>query len=124
MARAVIENGVVVNTIVSDSDGVAIPDGVSVGIGWLYDGQTFTEPPPAPPVRNTYTVAKFIEAMTRAEALNFLATMKTDPLLEMWYELAKARGVIDFKDADTLANAPYLVQAGVLTQSRLDELTG
>lgn len=125
--RAVIEAGVVVNTVMAsddDTNSVAIPDGLSVGIGWLYDGQTFTAPPPPPARRKSYTVAQFIEALTRPEALAFLATMKTDPLLEMWYELAKARGGVDFNDADTLTNAPYLVQAGVVTQSRLDELTG
>lgn len=81
-------------------------------------------PPPAVTQRNRYTIAQFIEALTRPEALNFLATMKTDPLLEMWYELAKARGGVDFNDADTYDNAPYLVQAGVLTQERLDAITG
>lgn len=127
MNRALIENGVVVNVIIADAShtgSVAIPDDVPAGIGWLYDGQTFTAPPPPPARRKSYTVAQFIEALTRPEALAFLATMKTDPLLEMWYELAKARGVIDFNDTDTLTNAPYLVQAGVVTQSRLDELTG
>ena len=107
-----------------DPSTIAIPPGLSVAIGWLYDGQTFTAPPPPPARRKSYTVAQFIEALTRPEALAFLATMKTDPLLEMWYELAKARGVIDFNDTDTLTNTPYLVQAGVVTQSRLDELTG
>lgn len=69
-----------------------------------------------------YTVAAFIEAMTRSETLTFLATMKTDPLLEMWYELAKARGFIDFNDPETYSAAPYLVQAGVLTEERLNIL--
>ena len=89
-----------------------------------YPGDYVLIPTQAAPSYRTYTIAQFIEALTRPEALTFLATMKTDPLLEMWYELAKARGVIDFNDADTLTNAPYLVQAGVVTQSRLDELTG
>lgn len=80
--------------------------------------------PQLPAEKARYTIAQFIEALTRPEALNFLATMKTDPLLEMWYELAKARGGVDFNDADTYDNAPYLVQAGVLTQERLDAITG
>lgn len=74
--------------------------------------------------RNSYTVATFIEALTRDEALSFLATMKTDPLLEMWYELAKARNGVDFNDEATRTNAAYLVQCGVLTQARLDALIG
>lgn len=125
--RAVIQNGVVVNTVIAsanDASTVAIPDGVPVGIGWLYSNGAFSAPPEPPAKKKIYTVAQFIEALTRPEALNFLATMKTDPLLEMWYELAKARGGVDFNDADTYDNAPYLVQAGVLTQERLDEITG
>lgn len=125
--RAVIRDGVVVNIVMadeSDANSVAIPTGVSVGIGWLYDGQTFTAPSSMPSIRSTYTVAAFIEALTRDEALALLAAIKVDPLLEMWYELAKARNLIDFNDADTFANAPYLVQANVLTQARLDEITG
>lgn len=124
--RAVIESGVVANIVMADQmdpGSVAIPDGVAVGIGWLFDGQSFT--PGAPlPAYNTYSVAQFIEAMSRSEALAMLAAIKTDPLLEMWYELAKARNLVDFNDADTRSAAPYLVSAGVLTQARLDELVG
>lgn len=132
MARiAIIENGVVVNVIVADSapNGVDVTE-IIVGPGWLYDGSTFTPPPVvAPPLPPTlpysrYTVATFIEALTRDEALSFLATMKTDPLLEMWYELAKARNGVDFNDEATRTNAAYLVQCGVLTQARLDVLIG
>lgn len=127
MARAVVENGLVVNTVIASEDDaytIAIPEGSNVGIGWFYDGTTFSAPSQPTISFKKYTIASFIEAMTRVEALNFLATMKTDPLLEMWYELAKARGVIDFNDSETYENAPYLVQAGVFTQERLNELTG
>jgi hypothetical protein len=127
MPRAVVENGVVTNTVMAADDdpgSVAIPDGVSVGIGWLYDGISFSAPIIAPSSYRKYTVAEFIEALTRDEALALLATIKSDPLLEMWFELAKARTYIDFNDPDTLTNAPYLVTAAVLTQERLDELTG
>lgn len=133
MARiAIIENGVVVNVIVADSgsNGVDVTD-LNVNPGWLYDGVDFTPPPlpvtpppPPAPLYSSYTVATFIEALTRDEALNFLATMKTDPLLEMWYELAKARNGVDFNDEATRTNAAYLVQAGILTQDRLNALIG
>jgi hypothetical protein len=58
MIYAIIENGVVVNTVVWDdqtpwqppsgSTVVAIPDGAYVGIGSPYDGTNFG-PPPQPP---------------------------------------------------------------------------
>ena len=55
MQTHIIENGVVVNTILATvaeakaayPDATCI-DGATGGIGWLWDGQTLT-PPPAPP---------------------------------------------------------------------------
>lgn len=55
---AVVENGVVVNTVVVDDSetelltsiaGIEIPDGVTVNIGYLYANTQFTDP--NPPVR-------------------------------------------------------------------------
>ena len=55
MSYAKIENGVIVNTIVADADFAAehglveFPTYIgskAVGIGWKYDGTTFTEPDP------------------------------------------------------------------------------
>lgn len=50
MNAHVIENGVVVNTIVVDSFDFmpGLVEATEGGIGWLYDGSTFTNPnPPA-----------------------------------------------------------------------------
>jgi hypothetical protein len=60
MEYAVIENGVVTNTVIWDgitdwappegSSLEPIPDGTMAGIGWTYLAGTFTAPPPqAPP---------------------------------------------------------------------------
>ena len=54
MRSAIIENGVVVNVIKGSIPG-SIECPPEVGIGWTYDGSTFTPPPapepePAPPV--------------------------------------------------------------------------
>jgi len=55
MSYAKIENGVITNTIVADADFAAehglieFPTYIgnkAVGIGWKYDGTTFTEPDP------------------------------------------------------------------------------
>lgn len=53
MIKAIIENGVVVNTIrFADGDisapGISI-DGLSVGVGDIYDGASFSKPLPPPP---------------------------------------------------------------------------
>lgn len=60
---AVVENGVVIgfngqaNTHWATENGaVMIPDGLPVTVGWLFDGQTFTDPNPTPetlPVEGT-----------------------------------------------------------------------
>ena len=123
--RAVIKSGVVVNTIIADADdsgSVAIPEGLSVGIGWIYDGQTFTAPPPAPTWRR-YDYAGFIDALTVDEAVAFVQAKSAQPRLEVWVELARVRG-IDFNDVATRTAAPLLVSLGVLTAERLDELAG
>lgn len=131
MARiAIIENGVVINVIVADSaaGGVDVT-GLSVGPGWLYDGQTFTAPPTEapiiPPVSpwRRYGYADFIDALTADEAVAFVQAKAVQPRLEVWVELARVRG-IDFGDPATRAAAPLLVSLGVLTAERLDELMG
>ena len=43
---AVVENGVIVNIIIQDA-GLECPPGV--GIGWTYDGNNFSAPPPVHP---------------------------------------------------------------------------
>jgi hypothetical protein len=58
MTYAIIQNGVVVNTIEWDgvtpwqppagTTSVQIPDGAYVGIGSTYDGKTFSAPPQPP----------------------------------------------------------------------------
>lgn len=51
MKAHIIENGVVVNTVLVDSldalPGVTLVEAKSGSIGWLYDGQTFTDPNPS-----------------------------------------------------------------------------
>ena len=54
MRSAIIENGVVINVIVGTIPG-SIECPPEIGIGWTYDGSTFTPPPapdpePVPPV--------------------------------------------------------------------------
>lgn len=49
---ALIENGLVTNVILADAEFAAavgaIPCSDAAGPGWLYDGTTFSEPPPPP----------------------------------------------------------------------------
>ena len=125
--RAVVTDGVVVNTVMAwpeDAGSVAIPDGVSVSIGWGFDGVTFSAPPEPAHVFRSFSYSGFIDALTRAEAIAVLTGAKTDPLLEMFVEIARARSAVDFNDQSTRDSAPYLVQAGIVTAERLAELIG
>ena len=82
--------------------------------------------PVAEPVlaHKRYTYAEFLEAVTAEEHVAFIEAAKTDAQLERFYELARVRNRVDFNDAATLAAAPYLVAQNILTQERLDALTG
>ncbi|WP_270220975.1 hypothetical protein [Kosakonia cowanii] len=63
-AYAVVENGVVINTVVWDGEtkwqpetGEAVLAPEVINIGWLYDGKTFTAPP-EPPKRKRNSLVK------------------------------------------------------------------
>lgn len=61
MRSAIIENGVVVNVIIGEVPG-SIPCG-EAGIGWSYDGETFSAPPPPEP--EPPTLADYEDAIQR-----------------------------------------------------------
>ncbi|WP_062236365.1 hypothetical protein [Aureimonas sp. N4] len=72
---ALITNGVVSNSIVADADFakvqglVLLPAGA--GIGWLYDGKTFSAPPvPPEPVPSAVTMRQARIALSRAGLLS------------------------------------------------------
>ena len=134
MRHALIVSGVVENVVVAlppEGDWTDLSDFAErafVGPNWSFDGEKFSPPvqPPAPPLPTykSYTYSGFIDALTRTEAVAILVGAKTDPLLEMFIEIARARSSVDFNDEATRDSAPYLVQAGVLTTERLAELIG
>lgn len=52
MRRAIVENGIIQNIIEAEEDfelpGKTLVTAGSAGIGWLWDGEAFSPPPPAP----------------------------------------------------------------------------
>lgn len=83
--RAVIENGTVTNIIEADPDfelpGKTLVDAGNAGIGWSWDGSTFTPPPPLPPTipdfvdrRQILTGLALVGWITEAEAEAALTT--------------------------------------------------
>ena len=138
MRYAVIENGVVVNVILTNDPG---PDDVATdvaGFGWTYDGQTFTAPvSPTQPVR--VTKADFQRLLTPAEryAINALrkqiATLPpaeySDPaniLLvaaeDVMFAFEQPAEFIELNHPDTYQGLMLLSYLGVMTPERAAEI--
>lgn len=74
---AVVKDGVVINIVVWDGetewqpdDGFAVKTDGSVGIGWLFDGETFTQPPVEPPSQAQLVAAAEQEKQYRLTVAN------------------------------------------------------
>jgi hypothetical protein len=78
MKKAEISNGIVINVILVDPQNIpdwcaSWPETDEAGPGWLYDGFTFSPPPPVTPTRE------------EQEALRHAAyTAEADPLFFKW----------------------------------------
>jgi hypothetical protein len=76
MRHAIVQSGVVVNVVLAEPefaaehDWIAAPDEVSTG--WLYDGSTFSPPPPI--VRDPAEIQAEIEAAVQKRLDDFAAT--------------------------------------------------
>lgn len=73
MRYAIIENGVVTNVVVAEADYAAEQGWIecpNAGLGWLYDGQTFTAPPvpPAPEPVPTPTKEQLLAQLQALQA--------------------------------------------------------
>ncbi|WP_312803979.1 tail fiber assembly protein [Atlantibacter hermannii] len=74
---AVVKDGIVINIVAWDGetewqpdDGFAAQTDGSVGIGWLYDGETFTQPPIEPPSQAQLVAAAEQEKQYRLTVAN------------------------------------------------------
>jgi len=108
-AYAVIKDGIVINIVVWDGEtewqpdeGYAVKTDGSVGIGWLYDGETFTPPPVAPPSHAQLVAAAEQEKQYRLTvANNQIAPLQDAVDLDMATEQ---------EEADLLAWKKYRIQ--------------
>jgi hypothetical protein len=81
----VIQNGEVVNSVVAESE-YAIQQGwvllpINAGIGWLYDGHTFTPPPP--PQKSPEELQAEIVQATQQRLDAFARTRNYDGILSL-----------------------------------------
>ena len=106
---AVVKDGIVINIVVWDGEtewqpdeGYAVKTDGSVGIGWLYDGETFTPPPVAPPSHAQLVAAAEQEKQYRLTvANNQIAPLQDAVDLDMATEQ---------EEADLLAWKKYRIQ--------------
>ena len=138
---AFIENGTVANVIVAES----WPGGVRIehlnpvpGIGWAYDGQTFTPPaPPAPdpePAKPRHiTRLAFLQRITMPEHVAIELASIHDPAspiaqqiaaatLRKMLQLVNAANWIDLDRPDTRGMVLQIEQMGLLAAGRALEI--
>lgn len=81
------------------------------------------DPPETAPVVKTWTPLQFMEEFTYEERVALRGLAKSDPMAEDWLDLLKASTAVRMDDPRTTAGLNYMVLKGVLTQSRVDEIT-
>lgn len=138
---AIIENGIVANVIVADE----WPAGVRIehldprpGIGWAYDGETFTAPAPEPepelpPMPRRITRLALLNRITMPEHVAIELASIHNPAapvdqhimaatLRKMMQLVNAANWIDLDRPDTRALVTQIEQFGLLAPGRALEI--
>ena len=132
---AIIENGIVSNVIVGDE----WPGGVRIehldprpGIGWAYDGETFTAPPqpepePGPVLPRHITRLAFLQRITMNEHVAIELASIHDPAsdtatLRKMLQLVNAATWIDLDRPDTRGMVQQIEAMGMLEPGRALEI--
>jgi hypothetical protein len=124
MKYAIIENGVVVNTVITnapkDSSWIQSDTG---GIGWAYADGVFTAPAAAPvaPVRILSKV-EYLKRLTQAERINIRAAAAGNAVVDDYVQLLNVTGVVNLDDPDTIGGLNALESAGLLSVGRAAEI--
>jgi hypothetical protein len=119
MRYALVQAGKVSNVVVGEGLGspfIACP--ASVGIGWSYDGSSFSPPPPV----QTWTAFEFLQRFTAAERAAIRTGSMSDPALADFLMMSQAAQEIVSNDPMTAAGMDYLVSLGILTPARRAEI--
>lgn len=98
--------------------------GDDIVCGMLWDGSEFSNPPPGPAPAPRWSSLQFIERFTEAEQIAIVTAAAASPALRLWYDKAMAADEIIADDPRTVAGLQALVDAGMLTSQRRDEVLG
>lgn len=130
---AIVDAGKVVNIIVVEPNSSILaknPEWIfigqnpqDVGIGWTYNGVSFSPPPPVPEYYGTViSKVAFRFRLTDAEYVGILSAAKTDIEVASWVETFNMSVKIDLANQRTKDGVQNLVGKNLLTQARADEI--
>lgn len=124
MRYAIIENGVVVNTVIANmSQDSSWIESETAGIGWnLVNGELVApapDPLPEPPAAIRHiTKLAFKNRMTSTERKAIRAAAKVSPDVEDFVDLADSATYVDLDHTDTRAKVQALEPFGLLGTGR------
>lgn len=131
MPWARIDNGTVVELSERDPTGLYHPSmiwvefdaSLGVDIDWTYDGATFTPPIPEPiPPPTIVSALDFINRFTGAEKTQIAQACIINSDVFLWWSGILAQTQIDLLDPLTETDIQILVQGGLLTEERKEEI--
>jgi hypothetical protein len=134
MAHLLIENGIVVNSIVPpvDGDSWTPPDGMTLieaigEIGDSWDGtKIIPKPvPPAPPMPITFTPRQFIETLFTPAEQQAIFTAAQQPSgwqIAMFISLVSASPSVSLSDPELIKDIGVVQAAGILTAPRAAQI--
>lgn len=124
MEYSIVENGVVINVVIADTALAANWYEGNHGIGALFDGVTFTQPPqptpkpiPQTPIRITSKL-EYMNRFTDAELAAIYTAAKSVISVEIWLEKFKLASEIDLDDPRTIGGVRAMEAAGLLATGR------
>lgn len=126
MRYGLIENGEVVNVIAADPGAVAELPGTYVeltggaGIGWGWDGSTFSEPVVQKRLR--LSVREFREQFTAAEKSAIYTAAKSVIDVEVWLDDLRSVEWVDLDFQQTIDSVNGLEAAGLIGTGRAAEI--
>lgn len=103
---------------------VPLQQGEACLIGQSYDENANPRFSGNPVTPKTYTAYQFLTRFTADERAAFRAAAATDPIIADFQQLAGAAQEIETVNPVTIAGMEYLVSAGLLTESRKNEILG
>ena len=123
MQYAIIENGFVINTVISDLPRAANwIESDTAGIGWTYDGSNFVAPPAPPAPVAPWTRKDFLLKFTPTEYAAIKSATLVDSGVDYYWAIFQAAENVLKTDPVTIAGINALETAGLIGPGRAAEI--